>query len=340
MRKHLARPIAFVAIVAALTGCAAPQTSPTFALSNPHPSREAATVFQYLVDGYGKRTLTGQQESTWASGGARHELDFIRDTTGKLPAILGLDYIDPKDYDALNLRAEKWYKEEGGIVTICWHWGAPDIGTGYKNSQKYFDVEAALREGTPQNKAMMRDLDIIAGKLAVLRDRGVPVLWRPFHEFSGTWFWWGMSGHENFKRLWILMHDYYTVTKGLNNLVWVLGYSGEPDAKFYPGDAYVDIAGADTYVKDHGALKPLYDRMVAIVGPKRPVALHENGPIPDPDLVAREGANWSYFMTWHTNFVTDGKSNSVEDLRRAYGHPRYVTKDRLPKWLVQGEPGK
>ena len=111
----------------------------------------------------------------------------------------------------------------------------------------------------------------------------------------------------------------------------MLGYSGEPDAKFYPGDRYVDIAGADDYVKDHGSLKPMYDKVVAIVGTRRPIALHENGPIPDPDLVLRDGANWSYFMTWHTDFVTDGKSNTVDDLKKAYGHQRYITKDRLPK---------
>jgi mannan endo-1,4-beta-mannosidase len=304
------------------------------ALSNPNPSVEAVSLFNYLQDQYGKKTLTGQQESTWASGGALHELNFISNATGgKVPAILGLDYLNhlnASNVAGVTQRAADWYLINNGIPTICWHWGAPTIGDGYENSKKAFDIDKALTVGTAENIAMIRDLDIVAVQLAKLRDKGVPVLWRPFHEFTGTWFWWGMGGADGFKRMWIYMYNYYTVTKGLNNLVWVLGYSGEPKATYYPGDQYVDVAGADTYVNHHGSLKSLYNSVAAIVGSKRPIALHENGPIPDPALVAAEGANWSFFMTWHTSFVTDGIANTSTTLSQAYNHERYITRDELP----------
>jgi mannan endo-1,4-beta-mannosidase len=303
-------------------------------LSNPNPSREAVALFDYLKDSYRKKTLTGQQESTWMTDGPLYELNFIsKNTGGKAPAILGLDYLNhlDKNYvDGVTLRATDWYLKTGGIPTICWHWGAPTIGQGYDNSKKAFDINKALTEGTTENLAMMKDLDLIAAELTKLRDKGVPVLWRPFHEFTGTWFWWGMGGSENFKKLWIKMYNYYTIDKGLNNLIWVLGYTGEPNASYYPGDQYVDIAGADTYVNDNGSLVTLYNRVEKIVGKNRPIALHENGPIPDPDKVVNDGANWSYFMTWHTSFVTDGKSNTPDSLNKVYNHEHYITKDELP----------
>jgi mannan endo-1,4-beta-mannosidase len=306
---------------------AAPPDPPR--LSNPNATPRARALYRYLNDLAGKKTLTGQMESNW-TGNPRMELDYIRACSGKLPAILGLDYLDPEDNAKVNDRAAHWYLREGGVPTICWHWGAPDVGTGYENSKHAFDLDAALRAGTPQNKAMMRDLDQVADLLAELQKRDVPVLWRPLHEFTGTWFWWGQHGPEGFKALWTRMHDHFTKVRGLNHLIWVLGYSGEPRADYNPGRAYFDIAGADTYVKDHGPLKALYDKVVAIVGDGVPIALHENGPIPDPALVQASGADWAYFMTWHTRWIKDPETNPPALISAAYNSPRYVTLDALP----------
>lgn len=294
------------------------------ALSNPRASRRARELYSYLCGLRGRQTLTGQMESTW-DGGPRSELDYIHRCSGKWPALLGLDYIDPSDNDNVNDRASRWYLEERGVVTICWHWGAPDVGPGYENAKHAFDVDAALTPGTSQNVAMMRDMDSIADKLAVLQARGVPVLWRPFHEFSGTWFWWGQHGPQKFQALWRLMYDHFTHVRRLDNLIWVLGYSHDPDGAYDPGRAWYDVAGADTYVDDHGPLKDLYDRVIAIAAPGVPITLHENGPIPDPVLVQRSGADWCYFMTWHTNYIKDPAINLPAVIRAAYNSPRYAT---------------
>ena len=167
--------------------------------------------------------------------------------------------------------------------------------------------------------------------LTVLRDRRVPVLWRPFHEFSGDWFWWGKHGPNAFKALWTLMYDEFTQRRGLDNLIWVLGWAGQNvDPTWFPGRQRVDVAGADIYVQDHGALAPLFTQVKAIVGDTVPICLHENGPIPDPSLLGRD-ADWLWFMTWHTRWLMDGVLNPPALLRDYYAAPRFVTKDQLPR---------
>jgi mannan endo-1,4-beta-mannosidase len=302
--------------------------APGIDLSNPHASKAARALHRYLWSIYTRHTLTGQQESMWSPEGAGLELDYIEKASGKLPAVLGLDYIEPREQLAVNARATRWH-ESGGIVTLCWHWGVPTIGSGYENTKKEFDIAAALRRGTPENAAMMRDLNHIADLLAMLRDRNVPILWRPFHEFSGDWFWWGKHGPEAFKTLWALMFDLFTRARGLDNLIWVLGYAGQNiDPAYNPGRAYYDIAGADIYVQDHGNLAPMFAQMKAIVGNDTMIALHENGAIPDPTTLG-PSADWLYFLTWHTRWIMDGGFNTADQIRGYFNSERYLTKDEL-----------
>jgi len=302
-------------------------------LSNRAASKEARTLYAYLWSQYGNHTLTGQQEQDFTPGGARQELDYIEKTTGKLPAILGFDYIVPSDQEPVNARAIAWHKT-GGIVALCWHWGAPDIGTGYENSKKDFDVAKALTPGTRQNQLMREQMAHVADLLTELRDHHVPVLWRPFHEFSGTWFWWGKHGPEAVKTLWRMQYDYFTHTRGLNNLIWVLGWAGQNvDPAYYPGRDYIDIAGADIYVQDHGNLAPMFAQVKAIVGDSVPICLHENGPIPDPATLGPD-ADWLWFMTWHTRWLMDPSQNTAEQLRAYYNSERYITRDELPRMLA------
>jgi mannan endo-1,4-beta-mannosidase len=317
-------------ILSALAAAAAPLVvraeTAARTLSNPYASPEARRLYHYLWSLYGKRTLTGQQEQNFTPKGARQELDHIEKITGKLPAMVGYDYILPQDYDGVNERATAWH-QSGGIVTICWHWGAPDIGTGYENSKKDFDVAKALKPGTSQHEAMMRQMAQIGDLLAVLRDRKVPVLWRPFHEFSGDWFWWGKHGPDAFKALWRLMYEQYVHERGLDNLIWVLGWAGQNvDPRYYPGRDTVDVAGADIYVEDHGNLAPMFAAVKKVVGDTVPICLHENGPIPDPATLGPE-ADWLWFMTWHSRWLWD--QNAPELLRKFYRSERYVTKDEV-----------
>lgn len=332
MRLDRRQALTAAAVLGLAHGAPAWAAMPDRTLSNPRATPATRRLYAYLWSQYGRKTLTGQQEQGSAPPNPNGELDYLQRVTGKLPAILGLDYIDPADNDAVNDRATQWART-GGIVTICWHWGAPDIGTGYENSKKDFDLVAALKPGTPQNAAMMRDITEVARLLAVLRDRGVPVLWRPLHEFSGTWFWWGRHGPEAFKALWALIYDQFTRVHRLDNLIWVLGWAGQNvDPAWYPGRATVDVAGADIYVQDHGNLAPMFAQVKAIVGDTLPICLHENGPVPDPALLG-PSADWLWFMTWHTRWLTGVDQNTPEQLRRDFNSARYVTKDELPASL-------
>lgn len=122
------------------------------------------------------------------------------------------------------------------------------------------------------------------------------------------------------------MYDRYTNHHGLNNLIWVLGYSGEVNDNWYPGDEFVDIVGADNY--SEGTQVDKYNKVVNIVGTEMPIAYHENGPIPNLDDMIKDGAKWVLFMTWHTTHIM--QENTPEYLDTVYNHHYVITLDELP----------
>lgn len=293
-------------------------------LSNPNATTEARVLYNYIREVNGNNIIAGQQESTWLDS-PEHEMDYILETTGKLPAIRGLDYIN-EDFDGVTSRAVEWW-ERGGIVSICWHWGTPPDGVGYESSKGEIDLTEALTEGTDLYNGMIKQMDRVAEELLKLQEAGVPVLWRPFHEFDGAWFWWGKGGSENFIKLWRLMYDRYTNHFGLNNLIWVLGYSHDAKEGWYPGREYIDIAGADNY--EAGTQHGIYTLVKRYVDdPEVPIAYHECGPIPKPaDLIKRD-VRWVWFLTWHTTHVKE--QNKPEELNEIYNDSYVITLDELP----------
>ena len=292
-------------------------------LSNPNPSAEAEALYLYLLDIHGKRTLSGQMSAPWGI----NELNYIQSKTGKQPALRGIDFIHQRENEAEVQNAIDWWNS-GGIPTIMWHWGAPGIGEGYENSKKSIDINKCFIEGTKEHQAFWAELKAKADLLEKIRDAGVPVLWRPYHELDGHWFWYGKQGPELFKKLWITMYDYFVHERDLNNLIWVLCYTGSPDGSWFPGDAYVDIAAADTYDGGDDPQLNMYKSVKAIVQNKpMPIAYHECGVPPDPDASLDKGAMWLWWMEWHTNHL---ENIDVEYLNLVYQHELVITKDELP----------
>lgn len=250
-------------------------------------------------------------------------MDYILQTTGRLPAIRGMDYIH-NDFAGVNDRAIRW-NDQGGIVSICWHTGVD--GIGYPESKdENPDIDRLLAPDTSEHRQLMRRWEEAAQALAQLRDRDIPVLWRPFHEFDGGWFWWGKQGGEAFIRLWQMMVNTFTVDYGLNNLIWVLGYADDVRDGWYPGDQYCDILGADTYrgcTTHAGSFQRL-----RTLNTDKPLAFHEIGQLPDVSRFFQDHAVWSWVMPWHTRWLTE--DNPADMLKAWYHDDRTLTLDRLP----------
>lgn len=317
MRAHLAAVAAGNAIVHTYQG----------ELSNPNAIPEAQAVYAYLKEIWGKGTLTGQMESTWR-GSPDYEMNLVESWTGKLPAIRGLDFMH-NDFRGVTSRAIAWW-EKGGISHICWHTG-PDFASGYDESQKNnLDWDRALTPGTAEYEALLQAMDRAVPYLQQLEDAGVPVLWRPFHELDGGWFWWSKGGPEGFVKLWQLMYSRYTDYWGLDNLIWVLGYSnkGGDLGAWYPGDSYVDLIGGDSY--DPGANGELYEAVRNVAPTGMPIVFHECGTIPTRAQMSAENAPWLMFMVWHTDHIDNGQFNTPQSVKEIYQSDWFITLDELP----------
>ena len=305
----------------------------TMKLSNLNADEQTVAVYEYICQVYGNQIITGQQESTWVDT-PEYEMNYIFDATGKLPAMRGLDFMND-DFDGVVKRSVDWWNK-GGLVTICWHCG-PDFSGNYDNckNDEITDWDAVLTAGTEENKKLIANMDKAGKALQQLQEKGVTVLWRPFHEFDGQWFWWGKGTSENFKKLWIMMYNHFTNDLKLNNLIWVLGYShngtdykGKPK-KWYPGDEYCDIVGADSYEVDvNGAEERLHKIVRKITNDNKPLIFHECGKIPTIEQLKQ--TPWCSFMTWHTEWLID--TNTKEELKEIYNSDYAITLDELPSF--------
>ncbi len=294
-----------------------------YRLSNPDSDERTKKIFAYICENYGKKIISAQQESIWR-GSPEYEMDYIKEVTGKLPAMRGLDFKDG-DFDGVVERSKEWTKR-GGLVTICWHTGVA-ISDYPESKSDDPDFDRLFTEGTEENSTLMASWDRAAKALAELRDAGVTVLWRPFHEFDGMWFWWGKGGADNFIRLWRLMYDKFTKEYKLNNLIWVLGYAGSVTDGWYPGDEYCDVIGSDTY--DSSTHKSAFELLKNVAD--KPRAFHECGNVPSADDFVNDGAMWSWFMIWHTDYIM---ANDKEQLAEVYNSPLVITLDKLPSDLT------
>ncbi|HCR00992.1 MAG TPA: hypothetical protein DIU43_01055 [Bacteroides uniformis] len=228
----------------------------------------------------------------------------------------GTDYFDISgDYTLVITEDVLKSLQEGGLIISGHDYTAVAVylennGTALDPNKDYafykadteFDAANATVEGTWENKVFTEDLKNAAAYLKLLRDADIPVLWRPFHEAAGGWFWWGKDA-ASFKSLWIAMFNYFK-TEGLDNLIWVWTTEGN-DADWYPGDQYVDIVGRDIYNKETADCVSEYTSIAENYGNKI-VSLSECGTV---GLISEQwasGARWSWFMPWYDGTNEDG----------------------------------
>lgn len=302
-------------------------------LTNAKASRQAANVYGFLREQAGKKMLSGVQ-----SGGTANNNDRVNQLfamTGKHPALAGYDYIflqySPTpagwswvvNYGDISAAREQW--KNNGLVSFMWHWNVPTSrdawekgkagdfeGYGFYCDKTNFSITNALTAGTWENEFLLQDIEKVAGYLKLLKDEGIPVLWRPLHEAAGNynvygangaWFWWGRGGADACKRLWKLLRDKLEGEYGLDNLIWVwtldATVGAEKDyAAWYPGNELVDIVGVDIYADDTAAKERQYQAAVALSGGHKLVTVSECGNIPDPDRCLSAGESWNWFMAW------------------------------------------
>jgi mannan endo-1,4-beta-mannosidase len=276
----------------------------------PNASPEAVALLKYIHGISGKHTLTGQ-----------HNYPATKDTStleaaeawGKTPAVFGQDFgfAKPGDKDAVTARPDiiaevKRQYACGAIITLCWHAVRPteDEPVTFRGSVqgKLTDKEwnELITPGTKLNQRWCDQVDVIAGYLKQLRDAHVPVLWRPYHEMNGDWFWWGgRRGEHGTTVLYRQLFDRLANHHQLNNLVWIWSVDrpSTPERQFvdfFPGRNYFDIAALDVY---HSDFSPAYYRDLLKLAGGKPVALAEVGPPPTLDVLEKQ-PEWTWWMLW------------------------------------------
>ncbi len=212
--------------------------------------------------------LFGQQDATtmghiWSSN--TNDRSDIKDVCGSHPAVIGADFSGLCSKDSLKVEKSKealinqiiGTYNRGGITSVCWHISNPATdGSFYweKSPEKAVGRMAPGGDLNEKYKAWLRNIAAVANLVKANDGELIPVIFRPFHEFDGDWFWWGAEHctKEEFVALWQFTVEYLRDELNVHNLL----YAFSPDCKFetkeeflerYPGDEYVDMLAFDDY---------------------------------------------------------------------------------------------
>ena len=234
-------------------------------------STETVALFYNLRNLGKSKTLIGQQDafnSFYQNSGSSD----IKKTTGNDPSILGSDFMFITDKDNPN---NNWYVQQenkiiqdtkdaytkGMINTFCWHLREPynekSFYSADMTSEQRTDAFKSLLPGGKFNDWFKKKLDKVASVVSNLKDtngKQIPIIFRPFHEFDGNWFWWGANycTTEEYISVYRFTVNYLRDTKNVHNILFAFS----PDNSYttpssylsrYPGDDYVDVLGMDNY---------------------------------------------------------------------------------------------
>ena len=338
----------------------------------PNATESALKLYNFLLTNFGKRVISGvMTDRPFENNGqytpqdynTQTELSYINKASGKNVVLVGFDFMHGsgknsdqqwyQGYTHASLEMAKTVWKAGGIPQINWHWKDPmhKVEAFYTESSgntpfTEFSINKAYDEATgkwktdsDEYKAIMRDMNMIADSLLTLQKEGVAVLWRPLHEASGKWFWWGTDGAKPCVALYKLMFDTFVNQKGLRNLIWVWTTDEATDAlDWYPGDDYVDVVGRDYYYypreSNHSSLVGSFETVKEMFGGKKIVTLSENGSVPYPDEMKADGANWSWFMPWYGDYAMESwaNDNNAESWNIVMNNDYTITLEDMPGW--------
>lgn len=289
-------------------------------------SDKANQLFAFLCENYMQNIISGQ----FASSDENIELELIHDATGYYPLIRMGDLSQYSlnggeiAYDEIAACID-WH-ENGGVVSLMWHWFAPmgkstvraedctfNLGTAIADIQNNDLIDTSTEELaemleneeiSPECHALISDIDNISAQLALLRDADIPVIWRPLHEAGNGVFWWGAFGAENYAALWQFVFERMTQHHELNNLIWV--WNAQSEDYLVPENTY-DIASIDIYTatQDTSSQYHSFSLLHKITNGNKILALSECSTIPDIASVLTDGSVWSYFGLWYGEYIAD-----------------------------------
>ena len=297
---------------------------------------EAVELLQFIYSISGKKTLSGQHDYPMSGS---YFTSFVREITGDYPVVYGRDLGFSADdtLDGINYRQRTVDEaienhRKGAIITFMWHAVPPTMdepvtfreGIQSKLTDKQW-VEL-ITPGTVLNKRWQEQVDVIASYLKQLQEAKVPVIWRPYHEMNGNWFWWGdRPGENGYRRLYRMLFERLVEHHNLRNLIWVFNgnemrFTVSSYEPFYPGDDVVDILATDVYKKYKDSD---YERLLKL-GKGKPIALGEIGPFPTPKYL-KAHPRWVWFMCW-TDFLIRQDRDKVNAI---YSLPQVLTRGDL-----------
>ena len=253
--------ITTLAVLLAIISCGGPAPTPADALLD---------RLETLVD-EGKIMFGHQDDYMYGHSWrlASDATEYIQSDTyaasGRYPAVYGMDLggiemawpanLDGNPFAHMRASAAA-HHERGGVITLSWHPRNPLTG-GDSWDVSSDKVVASILPGGEKHELFISWLAKAADFMESIRTAEgvqVPVIFRPWHEHTGSWFWWGqkLCTVQQYKALWKMTHDYMTKERGLTNIVWSYspgagGLTPEIYAERYPGDEMVDMAGFDCY---------------------------------------------------------------------------------------------
>lgn len=293
-----------------------------------HPSDEAATkttayLYANLKRLSAKGFLFGHQDDLAYGIHWKYQKDSsdVKSITGDYPGLFGWDLSGlesghDKDIDgnpfSLVKSCVEWAYNRGGVITFSWHCPSPLGGGKTAWDTTHGTVERILPGG--KDHALYQSwLDKIAAFLSSLKGRhgeAIPILYRPFHEFTGSWFWWceNTCSADDFIRLWRYQIHYLRDVKHLHNLLVVYNPSDNfKDAddylQRYPGDDVVDVLSLDSYQSANPATSDAFednlDRCLSVI---EKIANEKDKPF----ALAETGYERIPYKTWWTEKLMKG----------------------------------
>ncbi len=299
-------------------------------------------TLDYLYKIAGNKTISGIHNREPNSEPAQWT-DQIFATTGKYPGLWSGDFLFQEEnindrQTMINEALNQWKK--GAIVNLMWHACNPSLNEpcGWNDQGVLSHMSDAqwnelLTDGTAINTKWKSMMDDVATHLQFLEDNNVEVLWRPLHEMNQGAFWWGgRPGANGTRKLYQLTHDYFTKTKGLDNLIWVWDVQDFETLatdvfNYNPGDEYWDVLALDFYDGGTGYSTQKYTT-IGNAAKGKPIAIGECQELPTiAELIAQK--KWTFFMSW-SELTFD--HNSEEEIKTLYKGQYIHTLDEMPGW--------